>query len=323
MNEIDFKTKYEQEQPILYAWGSYVRDKIISAIELTKDIKVFLKMPVEPRVKDLNSLIEKAFYRNKNYSDPYNDITDKVGIRFVVLLTNEINEICKIIENEASWIYSKDLDYEQIISKNPTTFYYQSDHYIVRSKLNFRYKGVDIPQNLPCEIQIRTLLQHAYSELSHDNIYKPKTLAKPEVHRMVARSMALIETTDSIFLEVSKTMNSEQVRFDEILPELNKLYLDIAKPEYERKLNEYIFDGLQELFGGVEVVAEVDKFINNNAYIKEAILKKYNQNLLYRQPIILLVFYLIDQNTSKVRHLWPLTEKELKPLYIDLGITLN
>src|SRR3546814_10997244 len=54
----------------------------------------------------------------------------------------------------------------------------------------------------PCEVQLRTLLQHAHSQLTHDTIYKPKTIASSHTKRFVARSMALIETVDDFFVQV-------------------------------------------------------------------------------------------------------------------------
>jgi hypothetical protein len=35
------------------------------------------------------SWLQKAFYRNKGCQDPYNNIEDKVGLPFVVLLAND------------------------------------------------------------------------------------------------------------------------------------------------------------------------------------------------------------------------------------------
>src|SRR3546814_12228521 len=37
----------------------------------------------------------------------------------------------------------------------------------------------------PCEVQLRTLLQHAHSQLTHDTIYKPKTIASSHTKRFV------------------------------------------------------------------------------------------------------------------------------------------
>ena len=38
-------------------------------------------------------MLQKAFYRGKDYRSPYEDIEDKVGLRFVVLLTEDIRTI--------------------------------------------------------------------------------------------------------------------------------------------------------------------------------------------------------------------------------------
>ena len=37
------------------------------------------------------------------------------------------------------------------------------------------YNGHTIEKDTPCEIQIRTLEQHAYAELSHDYVYKKES----------------------------------------------------------------------------------------------------------------------------------------------------
>ncbi|MCV5435110.1 (p)ppGpp synthetase, partial [Escherichia coli] len=70
-----------------------------------------LKIEPSYRLKDISSLIEKAFYRSKNYQNPYKEITDKVGVRFVVLLTDDIPIIKEIIENFNLWEYSEDRDF--------------------------------------------------------------------------------------------------------------------------------------------------------------------------------------------------------------------
>ena len=76
------------------------------------NLDVFFKVPVKVRLKDDRSLIDKVFNR-KNYQDPYNDVEDKVGIRFVVLLTNHIEVITKIIDENSLWTSIRAKDYEQ------------------------------------------------------------------------------------------------------------------------------------------------------------------------------------------------------------------
>jgi putative GTP pyrophosphokinase len=86
MTETEFLEKYEQEKPLYNLYGKYLKETILKKAKSSGfDDHNFI---IEPsyRTKDNDSIITKAFYRNKNYSDPYNDITDKVGLRFVLLM---------------------------------------------------------------------------------------------------------------------------------------------------------------------------------------------------------------------------------------------
>ena len=100
VNRAEFLEKYEVEKPIFFAWGDYLVNSIKSQLIVCGiDINTFLKIPVDVRIKENASIIAKAFFRKeKNYTNPYEQITDKVGTRFVVLELSEINIIKQIIE---------------------------------------------------------------------------------------------------------------------------------------------------------------------------------------------------------------------------------
>ena len=68
-----------------------------------------------------------------------------------------------MIESADIWEWSKDVDYEELKREHPEIFDYQSIHYIVRNSEQFIYSGIVIQKGIPCEIQIRTLEQHAYA----------------------------------------------------------------------------------------------------------------------------------------------------------------
>jgi len=178
MTENEFIVRYEAEKPVYAAWGNYVRDSILSSLTAKIDGFTpdnFLKVPASVRVKDTDSLVAKAFYRGKPYADAYGQITDKVGTRFVVLLLNHINHVEEAITS-GPWEYSKDRDFDEEREKQPFIFDYQSKHFIVKAIKEVPFGDVIVPVGTPCEVQVRTLLQHAYSELSHDTVYKPKQL---------------------------------------------------------------------------------------------------------------------------------------------------
>lgn len=325
MNEAEFIAQYQKELPLYQAWGEHVNKLITNALVAEmggeKEVDLFLKIPPKPRVKDVNSVVSKAFYRNKNYRDPYTEITDKVGVRFVVLLKKDIQLICKLIENVDIWSHSKDRDFEKEKLANPTTFDYQSDHYIVKNKEKLSIGDTLIPKDTPCEIQIRTLLQHAYGELTHDTLYKPKTQASPDIVRSVSKSMALIEVTDEIFGQVTMTIKTYQNEFDDFLLNLRELYDNIVTADYEEKLNTLILDAFRDVISD-DVFAEVNE-IASETMIRDIIKRKYESSLLYRQPIILLIYYLILEKRQLCKLSWPLTDNELQPLFSDLGIAFD
>jgi len=321
MTDLELRNKFESEKSFYKAWGHYAQSKILGVLGEQVDLDLFLKVKPAPRIKDTNSFIEKAFYRDKNYQDPYNDITDKVGIRFVVLLNDEIKIVRSVVESMPDWTYSEDRNYEDERLKNPEIFTYQSVHYIIRSKPGIVYDGIKIPSDIPCEVQIRTLLQHAYSELTHDTVYKSKTRAKPEVHRKIARSMALIEATDELFGEVNNMLHAKDTIFENIISKLKLSYSKIIEPDYARQLNMSIFDAYQDVIEAIDI-NDINVFLLNKPFIAEIIKKNFDKNLLYRQPIILFLFYFIYKRRNKALKLWPLTERELEPLYSDLGLSM-
>lgn len=210
MREQEILERWEADKPLYWAWAKLIAQEIerrlVPAVAPTP-LDYFLKVPMVPRIKGDTSLIDKALYRGKPYKDPYEDITDKVGMRYVVLLTTHITTLCSIIESadcEAFWSQTKDKDFEADKISKPLEFSYQSVHYVLRSKAGLSIDGQNLPEGLTCEVQIRTLLQHAHSELTHDTLYKPKSTAKPSVKRTVAKSMALIEATDEFFEQAMK-----------------------------------------------------------------------------------------------------------------------
>lgn len=322
MNQQEFKEKYLSETELYKTWGNFVTDTIIRELEKKENIAEFLKIKPSPRVKDINSLIAKAFFRGKKYKDPYNDITDKVGTRFVVLLVEDIRKIQNIIEQCDLWQYSRDRDFEKERLENPTFFEYQSVHYIVKNKEEMLVDKVVIPKNTPCEVQIRTLLQHAYAELTHNTTYKPLNQIPPEVHRIIARSMALIEATDELFSKASEIMEKVSCEEKNFISELEKIYSKFHQPEFEEKLNIYIYTALKQLITPDELL-NIKKYIDERPYLQDSIERQYSNNILYRQPIILLLYYLIENKQRVFLKEWPLPEKDLESLFTDLGYSMN
>lgn len=325
MNEQEFISLYENQKPALKEWGEFIKKSMLDFFkDKGYDLECFLKVPVKVRLKDNTSIISKAFYRGKKYNNPINDITDKVGLRFVVLIPEEIHIISNIIEKAELWNFSKDRDFDKERDENPTIFTYQSVHYILRNKCEFVRNDIIIPNDIPCEVQIRTLLQHAYSELTHDTVYKPKHAAEPYVQRLVARSMAMIETTDCIFEEVNTMVNKKNDYFSKnLLPIINSKFQELNKSQYDEGITDILIDSYSKELDKINK-DDLLKFISNyNEVMDNSIKLRYDDSLLYRQPIILVIYFLAKNNPIITKYEWPFTEDLLRPIYISLGIRFD
>lgn len=325
MNEQEILKRWEADKPLYRVWakliGQEIEQRLVLAIAPTS-LDYFLKVPMVPRLKDDTSLIDKALYRSKPYKNPYEDITDKVGMRYVVLLTTHISQFCSIIESpecEAFWAWSKDKDYEEERLAKPLEFSYQSVHYVLRSKADLSIDGVGLPEGLACEVQIRTLLQHAHSELTHDMLYKPKTTAKPLVKRTVAKSMALIEATDEFFEQAMRNLATASEPQRQLLDYLSTAYKKGTglEPSQDRS-SQLVVDAFME-FLPQDVIVHIEEFLTAKGYIFDKIKEQKDQRHFFNQPAVLLAYFLVEKIPAQTREHWPIDSDDLAKVFSDLG----
>lgn len=322
MTEEEFLERWQREERAYAAWGRYVahelRDAIAARVAPTK-LEMFLKLPVQPRVKETESLLQKAFHRKKAYTDPYEQIEDKVGLRFVVLVEDDVRTIEQEIESGTAWVAQKARDFADEREDRPYEFDYQSLHYILRSRDELTFEGELILADLPCELQVRTLLQHAYSELTHDTIYKPSVTATPALKRAAAKSMALIEATDGFFTEVSRTISGMLAPDRKLAQFLSQRYGQfIGFDGVGGPLNSLLVDHYKH-FAGDHFQRDLEIWLSRKPFLGRIIQERAGSNSLYRVPAILLVYYAVGNSPKMALQNSPLDDDELEPIYSDLG----
>jgi putative GTP pyrophosphokinase len=320
-----FKAFFKDNEPVLECWGNEVIDQIRKALS-SKNINadVFLKISGK-RVKEEHSALSKIV--RKNYTDPLTQMTDLVGARFVVLLTDDLNTLQEIIENSEIWDASKDKDYLDAIENNPELFDYQSIHYVVRSKKVNYTDALGIPEGLPCEIQIRTLLQHAYAELTHDNVYKPSIPNVPyQARRLIARSMALMESTDELFCKTIVELDKSVAVRNELYEKLLKLYNATISPceGVDYLFNVELLDCYQDKFNN-DSFELIETLVAEKTYLPARIQDRRKGGYLNQQPVILFVYWLVSNNPREIQKSWPYNslDRELSSIYSDLGIAMS
>jgi len=325
MKESEIIERWKADQSIYSAWAGFIRNEINSHLErliTPTSLDYFIKVPVKPRLKAESTLIDKALHRGKDYKDPYSDITDKVGMRYVVLLTGDIKKICGVIEGadcSPFWDPSKDRDYEEERLLKPLEFSYQSVHYVIYAKTDIEYDGVHIPEGTPCEVQIRTLLQHAHSELTHDTLYKPKTATKPHVKRTVAKSMALIEATDDFFEQAMKDLNEATRTQQQLLELLSSFYARHvgAQPGSEHS-NQMLIDAFAERMPS-DTLVQLGPYLEGKRFIFKRVSSRRDARHLFKQPAILLAYFLVERMAETTKQYWPIDTEDLELVFSDLG----
>ncbi len=325
--EQDFLRRWHGEQASYRAWGRMISTQVpiqLNPLIAPQSSHYFLRTVVEPRLKDDQKLVEKAFYRSKGYSDPYEDITDKVGTRFVVLLGSDIRLVADALTSIPGWTFSKDRDYEEEQKKNPLKFDYAAVHYVVRPDTDVEFDGVSISANTPCEVQIKTLLQHAYSELTHDTIYKPQIEATPIMQRNAAKAMALLEATNDYFQKVADDVNNALSTVRQMTSSLTDVYREVVGIDPKPTILEGLLLGAYEAPTGDDYIAHLREFLAQNSFVADRIKEHIERrNPIFAQPSVLLAYYAVRLSVRRAITNWPLTPGEMEPLLNDFGESLN
>jgi ppGpp synthetase/RelA/SpoT-type nucleotidyltranferase len=156
---------------------------------------------ISARVKTAASLIQKASRPDRIYHS-LDDITDIIGLRVVTYFEDNIEHVAHLIEKHFAVDWERSID--KRLHEDPSRFGYRSLHYVCR----LIAPSEALVEKFSFEIQIRTILQHAWAEIEHDLGYKyPEAVPQP-VRRRFSRLAGLLEIADAEFVELRKTMES-------------------------------------------------------------------------------------------------------------------
>ncbi|MFM2658893.1 hypothetical protein AAFX15_01585 [Vibrio chagasii] len=200
MNTKDFTDWYIQNRPIYKRLSDKVESILIEVFE-ANDLSYHM---ITSRAKDIESARKKA--AEDKYKQPA-DIQDYAGIRVITYVEEEVEAVTRVIENLF------DIDSENSSNKSEALgtdkVGYKSVHYIAKLK--------DDRLNLPefrqyqdkyFEIQVRTILQHAWAEIEHDRNYKFSGKLDSGLTRRFKLLAGVLELADREFNAISSEIDA-------------------------------------------------------------------------------------------------------------------
>jgi predicted RNase H-like nuclease/ppGpp synthetase/RelA/SpoT-type nucleotidyltranferase len=189
---------YAEMQPEL----SEVTDGFVTLVTTLLDDAGINYLSVTGRAKSVASFATKADRSVDGrplYTDPLQEITDQIGVRVITYLHSDVTAVADLLGDQLSVLDDRDMGQE---TASEGRFGYASRHLLV---------AADPPRGGPpglaalrgrrAQVQIRTVLQHAWAEFEHAIRYKgtiPEEHA-PDLERRFTLAAGLLELADREF----------------------------------------------------------------------------------------------------------------------------
>ncbi|MBL9132693.1 MAG: NUDIX domain-containing protein, partial [Verrucomicrobiaceae bacterium] len=170
----------------------------------------FVGVMVEARAKAVASFAEKIV-RKRKYTDPLRQITDLCGVRVITQIRSEMEEVCAFIRRH--FIIDEANSLDTLSRLQNAEFGYRSVHFVAQ------FREGEFPEveaellPLKMEIQVRTVVEHAWASVAHDRLYKSGFQVPDHWQRESARQAAALESANDAFQRMVSGLEEYQTHF--------------------------------------------------------------------------------------------------------------
>lgn len=272
------------------------------------------------RAKEIDSLLKKLI---RKPDKTYESLTDRAGIRVIVKYSDGLERVGSFIERRFNH-HKKD---DKRMALRLDQVGYQGIHYDI--KLNDDEASGTEFDGVWGEIQVRTLAQHLWSDMSHELGYKPELNVPDEMQRRLFRLSALVELADDEFLRLR---DAEQAMpgFNtfKVLGLLESQFYKFAATGYDKVLSVAAIEAFDHLYGdgGLATHRELFEEFCKQKSEKLSCIFDAHKEVITRpvflfQPESLMIFQLLDEDKFKLREEWikHFPPNELEQLAVKWG----
>ena len=265
--------QYAKKRQLYDDFSWEIKNILDQAIE-TRNLKI---SEIQSRAKEEKSFGKKAMTPNQQnpdepkYQNPMSDITDLAGVRVITFFPSTVKDVCQLIEEEFEVIERVD---HSASAQQEERLGYLSIHYLARlgsnrNKLSEYKKFV----GLTAEIQVRTVLQHAWAEIEHDIRYKSTSAIPQAISRRFMTLAGLLEIADREFEAIqiedaqlranARTLISEgKLNEVELTPDALRSYLNVRLGPDDR-ISDFTYEWTIKILRGLgfQNLGQVDECI--------------------------------------------------------------
>jgi ppGpp synthetase/RelA/SpoT-type nucleotidyltranferase len=186
-----FLLQYDSIVSSARAAAPIIRDEIDAAVAESG----LLIHSITARAKTVQSLRGKL--RRKSYLSPRDQLTDLVGARVITYYRDAVDPIAERLRGRFKVDKEASVDKRQALGMRQ--FGYRSVH-LIASMRPLTLRPNEFLQEFKFEIQIRSILEHAWAEIEHEIVYKSGVSFNDDTTRRFAALAGGLELFDNEFL---------------------------------------------------------------------------------------------------------------------------
>jgi len=321
-NGNDIRKRWLGEREHLDRFGALLKSRIEKRLR-----NLGIWADVQKRTKGIDSILKKLLTKKQH---TYETLPDLVGVRVVVRYQPEVKTVikavdemfrCGVLDDKSARLAEDEVGYLSV-------------HTEARLKDDDNEAAAFPPGQFRAEVQMRTMAQHLWSEMSHDTFYKSE---EQDITRGLKRRVnlmaGLLEVADTEFArlsgEVAMLPNMAEIS---LLKKLEAHYFQFASERGNPDLSVEVIKLLLPLYAAdpATIAPQLEDFINANRETISAVFETQNglpdrRSVFFTQPEIFMLYERLEHDSLAVREQWgrSFPPEELERVALAFGISFD